>query len=219
MIVAIHQPNYIPWLGYFDKISKSDIFVFLDHVEFSKNGFINRNKVAVNNSPTWLTVPVPKKYHKSSIMDIHVEDHKWRRKHLKTLQQSYSSFSGNQEYLKAYGQIINSSTSLCEINISLILWCCSVLGIESKFVRSSQLNLSDNTKTDLLVEITQACGAQTYLSGQGASEYLKEDSFGSMQVEWQKFSHPTYKQGSREFIPNLSVLDFILTQNPLSYGI
>jgi len=216
MIVAIHQPNYIPWLGYFDKILKSDVFVFLDHVEFSKNGFINRNKVVVNNNSTWLTMPVSKKYHKSSIKDILIEDERWRQKHFKTLQQAYSSFPGSKIYLEKYRQIINSSANLCEINISLIVWCCSILGIDTKFVRSSDFKISGQAKTDLLVEINQMCGASTYLSGQGAACYLEQSQFGEIEVKWQEFTHPRYKQKTKEFIPNLSVLDFIFSQNPLS---
>jgi|10_taG_2_1085330.scaffolds.fasta_scaffold00447_10 hypothetical protein len=217
MIVSIHQPNYIPWIGYFDKINRSDIHVFLDDVKYAKNGFINRNKILMNSSETYLTIPISKKDHNSHISNIVVGDPRWKTKHIKTLHQAYSKTKYMKEYMPSLEEIITKNNSLCSLNSEIIMWMCKEFGLNTQFSFSSHLNKNSKlTKTSRLVDICQTLGAKTYLSGTGARDYLQLEEFADIDVVWQSFIHPHYQQNSGMFVENMSALDLLFNEGPLS---
>lgn len=215
MIVSIHQPNYIPWIGYFDKLAQSDVHVFLDDVKYSKNGYTNRNKILMNSKEIYLTVPVSKEYYNSNISEVEIRESKWKKKHTSTLRQAYSKAKYTSQYLPKIEEIIRSGKNLSEMNSSIITWMCEQFDINTKFVFSSKLDKSKKlAKTELLVDICQSLGASKYVSGAGAKDYLRVESFSNIDLAWQHFVHPEYKQRSNSFVKNLSALDLLFNEGP-----
>lgn len=211
MIVSIHQPAYIPWLGYFDKIAKSDIHIFFDDAEYSKNNLFNRNKIKTPQGWIWLTVPVKYKSN-TSICETKIDNAvNWRRNHWNSIKANYS----RAPYFKKYSDIfekfyLKNWEHLSDLTISMNRTIANMLGIKTKFVKSSELKVPGR-KNEKLINLCKAVGADTYLSGQGAKAYMNENLFATnnVRVIYQKFDYPTYKQLWGEFIPNLSAIDFL----------
>lgn len=211
MIISIHQPAYVPWLGYFDKMAKSDVHVFLDDAEYSKNNLFNRNKIKTPQGWMWLTIPV---YYKSNrlICETEIDNHlNWSNKHWMALKTSY----GRAKYFKEYSQVLEKFyltewRYLSDITISMNKTIASMLGIEAKFVKSSEIKVSGN-QSEKLINLCQALGGDVYLSGQGAKAYMDDSLFlaQGIKVVYQEFNHPVYEQLWGEFIPNLSIVDFL----------
>ena len=221
MRVSIHQPNYIPWIGYFHKIFQSDVHVFLDDVEYSKNGFINRNKILMNGSDVFLTIPISKKFHRSPLNEIIIQDKRWASKHLKTISQSYSKSPYYDMYYNEFSALLldNQDQTLSKLNSSIIKWVVNKLGCTTSFVFSSQLSIDKNLKkTDLLLNILESLGATSYISGVGAYDYLDESRFKEIELIWQNFNHPFYNQNSSKFVKNLSIFDVLFNEGPATAG-
>ncbi len=214
MIVAIHQPNFLPWLGYFYKIVESDFFVLLDNVQYSKNSFINRNKVKTPQGDLWLTVPVKaNRLSELLIKDVQVSDHMdWRRKHLRTLEMNYGrAIFFNQLYDKIERTYYKTDwNNLCMANISFLRMVLRELGLERRLIRASELSV-EGSGTQLLINITEKLGGTIYLSGYGGGKYQQEDLFKKAGITLQcyDFRHPTYSQLWGDFIPNLSIIDLL----------
>ena len=211
MIVAIHQPNYFPYYGYFHKIKSSDLFVFLDNVTYSKENFTNRNRVKTPQGEKWLTVPIFKK----GILEMEIKDvsimntDDWRRSHFGIIRDSYRK----SRYFHPYENIISSIyrkewDNLCDLNIFITEKLSSVLGISAKFVRASELDVHGK-KADLIFDICKTLGADTYYCGVSGKKYNDEQKFkdSNIKVIYQEFVHPIYEQPYGDFIPNLSILD------------
>jgi len=213
MIIAIHQPQYLPWLGYFDKIDKSDIFVFLDDVQFKKNEWQNRNrtKTAGRGGWQWITVPVIHRFGQK-INEVKINNQEnWCKKHLHQLETNYFK---SPHFLQCYDFLKETYArkweNLSEVNIYFIEYLTKTLGIKKQLVKSSDLKVIGE-KTDRLVNICKMLNASTYLSGVGAKEYIELKKFESEKIKviFQDFHHPVYKQLYGEFIPNLSVGDLL----------
>jgi len=214
MIVSIHQPAYLPWLGYFERIARSDAHVVLDHVQFEKNSFVNRNRVLTASGPTWLTLPVRTKG-RFGALPIHTVEidntTDWRRKHWSTIQQSYAHAPHFAEYAGFFQEIYEADwellAPLCETITSYLL---EALGIDTPRQFSTAMALSGG-KSDLVLEICQAMGAKHYLSGALGRDYLAVERFESagLQVTFQDYVHPVYPQRAVTFEPNLSVIDLL----------
>ena len=212
--VAIHQPNYLPYLGYFEKIRDSDIFVFLDNVTYTKNRLINRNKIKTPDGRCWLTVPVVNK----SILQTCIGDVKisntvnWRKKHWNSIRYNYGRASSFKKYKSFFEDIYNTEWELlAELNEYLIEEICNFLGITNAFVKASTLDV-EGAGTNLLVSICEALEADVYFSGGGAGDYMDCSEFKRKDIDViiQKFEAPIYSQLHGEFILNLSVIDFLL---------
>jgi hypothetical protein len=163
MIVTIHQPNYIPWLGYFHKIISADLFVSLDSVQYSKNSYQNRNRVKSQSGEMWLTVPVKthEKFGQRTNQVAIDKARRWEQKHWRSLEQNYKA----APYFDLYADEINCIYKqpfdlLAELNETVIRWTLAKLGVNKKIARSSELGLHGNT--GLLPQICQAVGASTY---------------------------------------------------------
>ena len=211
MIVSIHQPAYIPWLGYFDKIAKSEVHIFLDDVEYSKNNLFNRNKIKTPQGWMWLTIPV---YYKSNMLICEtkiVNTFNWRKKHWYSIKTNYSKAEHIEEYSdEIEGLYLKDWENLADFAISMNKKISEILGIKVKFLKSSELKVSGK-RNEKLINLCKAVGADTYLSGQGARIYIDEKLFlrNDVKIIYQTFIYPRYRKLWGEFIPNLSVLDFL----------
>jgi hypothetical protein len=216
-VVAIHQPNFFPWLGYFNKIHRADVFIVLDHVQFPKprGSWTNRVKVLVNGEPTWATAPVEHNYPGFRRIDeIQVDERTpWRRKLVNLLRPNYARAGAfGQVFPDVRGWIECAETRLADYNLNAIGSACAALGVSTAhFVRSSTLGV-EGDKAALLVDLVKAVSGTVYLSGDGAGEYMQDELFTSagIAVEYQRFQHPTYFQGPGAFVPGLSIVDAML---------
>lgn len=226
MRVAIHQPQYIPWLGYFDKIHQADIFVLLDDVQFKKNEWQNRNRIRNTNEWQWLTVPVCHKFGQN-INEVLVNNNgHWRQKHKNALWQNYQRAA----YFRLYeGDLMDmyekSWDKLVDINIAFIELCVRLLGIKTPIMRASRMDIS-SARTQRLVDICQCLGANRYLSGQDGPSYMDMSLFqqACIHVDVQHYQCPQYTQAPpdlhyNQFISHLSIIDLLLNHGPDSLGI
>jgi hypothetical protein len=224
MIAAIHQPNFLPWLGYFYKMLKCDYFVFLDDVQYIRRGFTSRVKIKTPNGEQWLTVPVLKKgrYHQP-ISTVQLDPaHQWKRKILATLQTCY----GKAPYFKPYFQELAARLEkdhqlLMELNIQLIQWLAQAFEIDRPLVKASELAGVTGQASQRLVSICKSIGASQYLSGFGGQKYQEDHYFQQKGIELMitDFQHPQYSQLWNRFLPGLSALDLLFNCGPASAGI
>jgi hypothetical protein len=218
-VVAIHQPNFFPWLGYFDKIARADLFVFLDDVQFEKSGsgtWSNRVRLLINGQAVWTTMPVRRDYHGvRPYTEIEIDNRTpWREKLLKTFRTHYARAAFCRDVLPLVERLcLNPAELLVEYNISAIRSICDALGLEAaRFLRSSSLHV-DARATDRLIAIVRAVGGTTYLAGGGAAGYQEDEKFASagIELQCQNFRHPIYPQRpDQDFVPGLSCLDALL---------
>ena len=225
MIAAIHQPNYLPWLGYFNKMARSDVFVLLDDVQLVRGkSFVTRNKVKTPGGDQWLTVPVKGKSELVLIKDAVIsQDGKWQQKHWRTIQLSYKKAPFFDRYEEKLGEIYQHPwQNLAELNISLIKVINNLLGINTGLIRSSEMNI-ENTGAEKILSILRRLGADQYISGEGkgSERYIAEDDFreNSIELIYQQFEHPVYNQLWGDFISNLSVIDLLFNEGEKSLGI
>ena len=234
-IVSIHQPAYFPWLGYLHKMMVADQFVILDHVQFEKNSFINRNKIVQpDGTPVWLTVPVlTKGLDKPTINDAKVDPHEpWQKKHLKALRLIYSrcpywDLSGLDDFYdevkkKDYSVFLNTVLGAVAGYLALY-WGLHDVDYHVSTEYDPPLT---KTKSELVLEICQLENADVYFSGAMGKGYLDELAFkkAGIKIVYQDYAHPYYKQyqlrdPDRDFVPNMSVLDLVLNHGPESKDI
>jgi hypothetical protein len=222
MVVAAHQPLFVPWIGYFDKISKADLFVIVDNVQFTSYGWIRRNSIKSNLGSQNITVPVVKMKEilAKKINEVKIDNqmkYKWKKIHLNSYQINYGKAAYFQEVFTLIREIYeNPFELLSEFNIELIKFICGYLRIQTKLVLSSELKTS-GSKTDLIIDICNKTHATSFILGMGGSrdyaDRKKIESNGITILE-QNFRHPFYKQLFGEFIPNLSVLDILFNEGP-----
>ncbi len=221
MIVSIHQPNYIPWLGYFEKILSSDVFVFLDDVQYEKNYLINRNKIRTNDGSMWMTIPVNAK-HDSLVNNVRIDNSKgWAEKHKKSIKINYAKSGFLQNYINFFNDLYERNFDLLiDINVEIILYSMKHLGISTKTIFSSELHV-DGTGSNRILNICKSLKADTYISGQFGQNYLNLEDFknNNIDIEFQNFVHPVYKQCYQPFIPNMSILDLLFNEGENSKNI
>ncbi len=215
MILSAHQPAYLPWLGYFHKIISADVFVFLDAVQFEKNGFINRNKIKTQNGPLWLTIPVLSKGHlDSTMLEMQMSSGEdWKSKHLKSIEYAYKKAPHFDELFLKIQKLFDESPSelLSDFCFFQLQFWMKELNITTPIVKLSELKIKEK-KSDLILEVCKKLKADIYLSGVQGANYLDEASFEKelIQVFYQEFKHPVYPQLHGDFIPQLSIVDFLM---------
>jgi len=211
MKVAIHQPQYLSWPGYFNKIYQSDVFVFLDDVQYKKNDWINRNRIRTSSGWQWITVPVEFKF-KDLINEVRINNRVcWRRKHLQALKINYSRAPFFKDYISFFEGVFSREwIYLSEFCIFLVEQICNILNIKKKFVLSSSLNIH-TTGTQRLIDICRKLGADTYISGQGAKNYLQKELFMeyNINLKFQEYKIPCYRQAYKGWVENLSIVDVL----------
>ncbi len=218
-VCAIHQPNFFPWLGYFDKIRRSDVFVFLDSVDYPRSGsggmasWCSRVKINIQDDPKWVGCNVTRYHGTLAIKDVEVSDSQpWRKKLLKTLEINYAKAPHFRSCMDFLEPLINfPSVNLADFNINAIEKICEKLKIESTFVRQSALDVDGNS-TQLLINITQKSDCDTYMCGSGADGYQDDKMFDTAGIKlmYQNFTPVPYR-GSANFIPGLSIIDYLMT--------
>jgi hypothetical protein len=213
MIVSINQPSYLPWLGYFQRIAASDVHVVLDHVQFEKNSFTNRNRIRTPQGWVWLSVPVLTSGRSAQkIQEVMIDNRvAWCRKHWRTMLQNYGKAPFFNEYgpffEDMYAQRWEQLVPLIDRGTEFLL---QQLYIETKIIRSSTLDVYGE-KSDLVLQICQTLGADTYLSGKLGRDYLDESSFREAGIEiiYQDYKHPVYHQRYEPFESNMSTVDLL----------
>ena len=214
MISAGHQPNYLPWLGFFDKMSKCDIFIIEDNVQFTHNGFQNRNRIKTPNGAKWLTVPFehfgrPLPINEVVIANKHVPD--WARRHWMSLKFCYCNAPYWKNYCDFFEQTLSQKwTMLIDLNMHLIKGLMGFFNIDTPLVMASSLGVS-GSKSELILAQCKAVGANVQLSGIGGRDYIDIKRFEAegVKVVFQDFHYPTYPQLHGEFVPDLSVVDYL----------
>ena len=224
MILSTHQPQYIPWLGYFDKIAKSDCFVFLDQVQYKHREFQNRNRIRSKNKWIWLSVPVVSKCQRGQrICDCAIDNtFPWARKHLMSLKACYGKAEFFDDHFPFFEQVYAQRwEKLADLNVHIINYILKQLSLSKPIYFGSQLDTTKK-KTGLIIEICQKLKADTYLSGIGGKDYIEEEKFEKANIKliYQDFTHPVYQQefmkDKNDFIPYMSVLDLLFNEGPKS---
>jgi hypothetical protein len=212
--MAMHQPNYVPWLGYFHKLASCDWFVHLDAVQFPRGqSFAARNRIKTPNGVAWLTVPVSRPHGRDgrvAYSEVGFAEAGWRDKHLKTVEMSYRRAPFFDEVFALYEAGLGSGDSLVDVNLALIDACADYIGITSKQERLTQLLPEFGQKNVLIAEISTALGATTYLSGTGGGrEYADAELLAAsgLDLRFDEFELPEYPQLWGAFEPRLSILD------------
>jgi hypothetical protein len=220
MKVAIIQPNYIPWKGYFDIINMVDIFVLYDDVQFTVRDWRNRNRIKAKNGLLWMTIPTDGTQEKIIKNVKIVWNEKWNIKHWKSIVINYSKAKYFQEYKDYFEELYFNLKEyfLWEINFKFIEAIAKILGIKTKIILSSDLNYDRKlTKTDRLIAILKELNATSYLSGPSAKNYINEELFkkSNIKLEWMDYSgYPEYPQLYPPFIHEVSIIDLILNTGP-----
>lgn len=214
-ICAIHQPNFFPWLGYFDKIKDADIFVFLDNVQNIKTGsnWVNRVKLNYNNTEKWFTCPIKRPSGLTSINAVEFSNDNWDADFLSVLWNYYRLHVGFKKTINLIENILaeKNSNLLADFNIIAIRQITDYLGIQSCFIKQSELNVTGNS-TELLINICKQVKADTYLCGNGASSYQNDNLFvvENIELKYQDFKILPYGDDGSKFLPGLSVIDYLM---------
>lgn len=217
-IVAIHQPNFLPWLGYFDKIARADVFILMDNVQFPKTGgtWTNRVQILLSGRPDWLTAPVERSFHGvREIREIQIDDAiSWRDKALRSIQMSYARAPYFDTVFPLLRELLLEPVqSLSALNVLGIRAIAGRLGLDcGKLVLGSTLDAA-GASTDLLISMVRAVGGTAYLCGGGAGGYQEDDKFAAAGIAlvYQSFQHPVYEQRKAgDFVPGLSIVDALM---------
>ena len=225
MRIAIMQPTYLPWVGYFDLIDRCDLFVILDDVQFEYQSWQHRNRIKTANGVHTLTIPV----HRSNSVETSISEvlisyrQNWQKKHFAAIQQSYSKSTFYKSNYRPFFSALYQKKweKLVAFNMVIIEHIKNNLGIETPLVLSSDLKLKGN-KTHRIVNICKALNATEYLSPIGSFNYIEENNLfpeNNIQLYYQHFQHPTYSQLYGEFLPYMAVIDLLFNEGVNSLAI
>ena len=214
--LVILQPSYLPWLGFFDMLYKSDVFIIYDDVQYTKNDWRNRNRIKGSNGIIWLTVPVNDKNRISKslmINDISIRNElPWAGKHINTLKMNYARSAFFEDVFKLLEPIISRKYNfLVELNMNLINAIAGYLDLNRKIVFSSETDTEDLNQVDRIVKLCEMMNATHYLTGDAARDYIDTERFArkGIQLEWHNYQHPVYNQLWGEFTQYLSIVDLL----------
>jgi len=221
MKAVIVQPFYMPWIGYFGMIDAADVFVFADDVQFLEKSWQRRNKIKVFNEPKWISVPIEKnfgqnideaKINKSNLF----KKQNWRENHRHLISLAYKKAAHYEDFIPDFNGLYDIDWDyLCDLNIYSAEKISKLLGLtKTKFIRKSELEGLDGRKVDSIISICDNIGADEYISGPAARNYIDSDEFkklkeSNIELYWFEFPHPVYPQIGDEFIPYLSVIDLM----------
>ncbi|MBA3397760.1 MAG: WbqC family protein [Deltaproteobacteria bacterium] len=225
MILAAHQPHYLPWLGYLDKMAKADTFVVMDDLQYESQNFQNRQRLKLNDGPHWFTVPLVRGSQADRICDKRIDNtglggrHHWQQRTWRTLETHYGRAPHFARYAPTLHELFTRRwDSLLELDLHVLSIARDWLGVTTRLVRASELGLT-GFKTDRILDMCQKVGAKIYLSGGGGStSYLQAEQLAGagVSVMWQRFEHPTYPQRYPDvgFVSHLAFLDLVLNCGP-----
>ncbi len=220
MIVTIHQPEHMVWLGFLHNLTLAEVFVIFDDTQFKKHYFENRNKIRTKDGSMWLTVPVKDQPLSTRIKDTLIShETEWIKKYLQSLKTHYGGTPYFKDYYPKIEQIFQKKhEKIVDLNIEIIEFLMEEFGVKPlKIIKSSELNIPDHIKgSDICLEICKRAGASKYLSGVDGVNYLKLDDFEKEGIEviFHKFDHPKYEQIHGEFMPGMSSIDALFHLGP-----
>jgi hypothetical protein len=221
MKCVILQPSYIPWRGYFDQIRKADLFIFYDDVQYDKRGWRNRNRIKTANGTQWLTIPVHSKGAQTQRIPIHqiriCWDNAWNSDHWRSLLSAYVKAPFFGDYAPLIEVFYRRQPEyLADFTIDFTIFLARQLGIKhTQFLRSSSLQV-DGAKTERLINLLQQVGANHYISGPSARNYIETELFqaAGIQLEYMEYNYPEYPQLYPPFDPQVSILDLLFMTGP-----
>ena len=226
MKIAIHQPHFLPWLGYLHRMASVDAFVLLDHVQFERRNYQNRTMIRMNGAPHWLTVPVVQRSQQERILDKELDngdggERWWGPLCARTLQHVYGKAQFYREHAPALKALLETRHArLVDVNQAALDWLREVFGVRTPLIRSSELGVG-GARAELILEICQAVKADALLAGMGGSRgYLDVGEFArnGVRIEWHQFQHPVYPQpGPQPFLPGLSAIDMLFHAGPAQW--
>lgn len=214
MIVTIHQPEHLPWLGFIDKMRQADVFVLLDTTQFAKDDFQNRNRIKTRNGPTWLTVPVFKSGRSEQLIaDVEIcNQRNWRNRCWSLIVQSYKDAPHFEEYAPFFEDLYEQRwTELATLNEVIIAYLKDQFELGTELIKASDLGVYVHGPTEVNLTIAERVGADIYLSGKHGRDYLDENQFAEhgIEVRYQDFEHPQYPQLWGDFVPRMSSIDLL----------
>lgn len=224
MILTAHQPPYLPWLGFFAKVDKADVFCWFDDVQYEKKGWGNRNYIKTHNGALMLSVPVESKGHfEKKICQIEIVADGWVRKHLRSIELAYSKATYFKRYYAALADILSRYEDgglLSEMNIDLCEFLFYELGMSVKTEKASDY-MFKGIKSDLVLNMCQQLGASKYIFGGEGENYADVLSFrkAGVAVDFQNYKHPAYTQLHEPFLPNMSIIDLLFNEGQNSLRI
>ncbi|MBI4384061.1 MAG: WbqC family protein [Nitrospinae bacterium] len=223
MRIAILQPSYLPWLGFFDQMAKVDTFVLLDDIQYTRRDWRNRNRIRIKDGWAWITVPVIQKDRfEQSLLETEIDNSvNWRAKHLRAIQHGYSRAPYFKEYFPYFESLYCREWDLLvDLCCETIRYLKEALKIKTPILRSSELG-AGGTKGGRILAICQKLEAGHYLTGDKARDYLSEEEFLSRKtiLEYHNYVHPEYRQSFPGFVPYLSVVDLLFNHGEDSLGI
>ena len=224
MRIGILQPGYLPWLGFFEQMYRTDVFVLYDDVQYDKEGWRNRNRIKGANGALWLTVPVHVKLSdRPLISEVRIDNKaNWRKKHLMSLKMNYAKAPFFSKYIGIFEEAFSREWDyLVDIDMYFILKLSDCLGMGNrKIVRSSELNV-EGDRIERLINICKMFDADIFYEGAAGKDYLDSDYFSKqgVTIEYQDYMHPVYKQLYGDFIPYLSLVDLLFNHGDESLAI
>lgn len=226
MKIAIAQPTYFPWIGYYDLMDQADVFVLLDHVQFEKQSWQQRNRIKTPTGLQWLSVPVKISGRSTqSIQDVEMADRTFFRKHLNIIRANYRNAPYFPTYIEPISGVLEKygeAGSLAELNVALIELFAAILQVQTRRIRSSTLDM-EGKRSLLNLAICERLGGNEYLSAIGSANYLLPDlklfSDSGIQVSFHNYIHPQYSQCFPPFCPYASILDLVLNEGPNSMAV
>ena len=212
-LVTIHQPNYLPWSGFFHKWLISDVFIILDTVQYHKNEWQNRNQIKTAQGTQWLTVPVTYRF-PQRIDEVGIAAGKpWARKQWAAVAQAYGKAPYFQDYAPALQALWEQPwTRLVDVNVAVIRMLGAMLGCDAPLLLASEMDEASDEPTERLIQLCQQVDGDAYLSGAEGRNYLQQHDFDVAGVDlwFQQVEPPVYSQLYGDFIPYLSLLDVLL---------
>ncbi|MBI4617560.1 MAG: WbqC family protein [Planctomycetes bacterium] len=217
-VASIHQPNYLPWLGYFHKMTYCDVFVFLDDVQYTPRSYTNRCFLGSNGQKVRLSIPVHQESWDVPIRCVEIDARQFSRKHLEAFRHAYGKCSRYEEVIAVLEPFYRAGEiSLAEFNAGLIRALAAFVGLRPRFVNLSELGLTSK-KNDLLIDISRKVGADIFVSGVGARKYISGHEArylaNGVRLAYQSFQPPTYRQREPGFVAGLSAVDLVFNHGP-----
>lgn len=209
--VVIHQPDFLPYLGFFHRLLSADLYIVLDNVQFLRRGWHHRDKIKTKHGESWLTIGIQKASQDTRINKIYLNENDWKQNHLNSFYLNYKNASFYNEIIPYVEKLYDKDyDKMIDFNFASIEMLLEMFNINIKIEFESTYNLSSKSN-ELLIELLKSVDSNKYLSGIGAKDYFDKEIFEKAKIEvvWQDFKHPTYQQVNGHFIPYLSSIDLL----------
>ena len=223
MILTAHQPVYLPWLGLFHKIALADLFCYFDIVQYQRKDYNNRNKIKTSNGELWLSVPVKSKNHlNKNVSEILIIQDNWVKKHIRSIELNYKKTLFFDKYFPELRDILinESKGSLSQLNLNLLMYFMKCLNINTPIVKASDYNFNGKG-SELVLDMCIKLKTDKYIFGEQGKDYANIEAFNKAGIEvyFQRYNHPIYKQIGRKFMPYMSIIDLLFNEGEDSYNI